>query len=234
MMRAMAGMAAEILEHGLIAVVDTPMLDAIIDWGLAVAAGGIRLVAVPVTAENVTELASDLADQADLLVGINGVVALEHVAIAIASGADYVLSPIASPEIIAACKDRGLTIVAGGATPTELAVARAAGADLVALHPAGALGGAYFEAVARAVGAPHLLASGAVDVESAPTFLERGAAAAIIDRGLFPESHEPAAIEVIRARASALTEICADVLGVPSRISLTEVLESVRPAPNGR
>ncbi len=234
MMPAMAGMAAEILEHGLIAVVDTPMVERVSEWGSAVAEGGIRLVAVPVTAARVTELAAELADQADLLVGISGVVLPEHVAIALAAGADYVLSPIASPEIIAACRERGVTIVAGGATPTELALARAAGADLVSLHPAGAFDPSYFEAVARSIAGPHLLASGAVDVESAPTFLERGAAATIVDRGLFPDSHEPAAIEVIRARASALTEICADVLGVPSRVSLTDVLEtrsSSRPAP---
>ncbi|MBC7172527.1 MAG: bifunctional 4-hydroxy-2-oxoglutarate aldolase/2-dehydro-3-deoxy-phosphogluconate aldolase [Polyangiaceae bacterium] len=227
MMPAMAGVAAEILEHGLIAVIDTPMLDHIFDWSLAVAEGGIRIVAVPVTAENVTELVSDLSDQADLMVGINGVVAPEHVSLAIAAGADFVLSPIASPEIISACKGRGILIVAGGATPTELASARAAGADLVSLHPAGVLGGpAYFEAVARSLGLPHLLASGMVDVENAPSFLERGAAATIIDRGLFPDSQDPAALDVIRARASALSEICADVLGVPSRISLSDVLET--------
>src|SRR5690606_41786440 len=68
------------------------------------------------------------------------------------------------------------------------------------------------------------LAAGGVDVENAPNFLEQGATAVVVDRGLFPDTHDPAAAQVIRARASALVELCAEALGVPSRISLSDAL----------
>jgi len=215
----------KILDHGLVAVIDAPVEDQLFDWAAAVAKGGIRLLGIPVWLPNVTEIASDLADEAGLVIGVTGVVSIDQVSIALAAGADFVMSAMCDEDIVRACKDRGVTVVSGGATPTELLRAASAGADLVTLFPAGVLGGvSYFSTIVRQFPHIRLLASGGVDVENAPAFLEAGAAAAVVDRGVFPEPKEPAALEVITARALALTEVCADALGSTKRMSMTEIL----------
>ncbi|MEM1418647.1 MAG: bifunctional 4-hydroxy-2-oxoglutarate aldolase/2-dehydro-3-deoxy-phosphogluconate aldolase, partial [Myxococcota bacterium] len=211
-----------IREHGLVAVLDAPVGDALREWGLAVKQGGIEIIAVPISQPAVTETAAELTDEADLVVGITGVIAPEQVSVAVAAGAELVVTPLADAAIVEAAKARGLTAIAGAATPTEVARARAAGADLVALHPVGLLehGEELLTSMLETFPGLPLVVSGGVDVDNAPTFLELGAAAALVDRGLFPDSGDPAAREILTMRTAALVEVAADVLGRPPRSSI--------------
>ena len=211
----------QILLHRLVAVVTAPVEEALFDWAIAVAEGGISYLAIPVTMPNVTEVTADLADEAALHVGVFGVVSVDQVSVALAAGADFIVVPICDPEIILAAKERGLTVIAGAATPTEVAMCARAEPDLVTIFPAGYLGGPpYLRALVQRFPALPLSASGGIDVENAPSFLEAGAQAIFVDRGVFPRSEDPAALEVITARASALTEVCTQA-----------VRDTVRPPP---
>jgi 2-dehydro-3-deoxyphosphogluconate aldolase/(4S)-4-hydroxy-2-oxoglutarate aldolase len=218
--------AAQLMsEEGVIAVIDAPVADRVFDWAIAVAKGGIRFLGIPVTFPKVTEVTSDLADEANLTVGVSGVLTHEHVSVAIAAGAEFVLSPICDPDLIKSARDRGLTVIASGATPTELLHAMQAGADLVALCPAAALGGpSYVKELMRQLPTLPLAVFGGVDVEGAPSYLEQGAIAAVVDRGLFPETEDPAATEIITMRAVALMEVVAEVRGDEKRESMTDIL----------
>ncbi len=214
-----------IAEEGLIAVVNAPVEKRLFDWAIAVAKGGIRFLGIPVTFPRVTEITSDLADEASLTVGVSGVVSQEHVSIALAAGAEFVISPICDPDLVAGARGRGLTVIAGAATPSEVLRCVEAGADLVSIFPAAALGGpAYLRLLFEQLPSVPLVASGGVDVENAPSYLEAGAVATIVDRGLFPQDEDPAATEVITMRALALTEVVAEVRGDESRLSLSEIL----------
>ena len=214
-----------ITEEGVIAVVDTPVENRLYDWAIAVAKGGIQFLGIPVTFSQVTEVTSDLADEANLTVGVSGVITHEHVSMALAAGAEFIMCPVCDPELIKLARERGLTVIAGGATPTELLRGLEAGADLVSLFPAEPLGGpAYVRALLKQLPALPLVACGGVDVESAPAYLEAGAVATIVDRGLFPADEDPAATEVITMRAVALMEVVAEVRGDEKRQSMTDIL----------
>ena len=214
-----------ILEHGLIAVIDSPIEDCLFEWAMAVSKGGMAVLGVPVTLPNVTEVVSDLADEAGLIVGVSDIRMPEQLSVALAAGAELVLSPVADWAIIEQAKMRGLSVIAGAFTPSEVHTAFMAGADLVSLHPVGVMPGgeAYFKKIKQSFGDKPILVSGGIGVENAPTFLELDACAAIVDTGLFPETNDPAAIEVITMRAAALTEVCADIRGTPKRLSITEL-----------
>ena len=227
---------AHILENGLIAVIDAPIPERIVEWALAVSRGGINAIGIPVTLPNVTQVVSELDDEDNLIVGISGVIDPEQISVAVAAGAELVITPVTDPEVIGAAKVRGLTVIAGALTPNEVQIARRAGADMISIHPVGAMGRgeAYFRSIRRTFPTIPLLVSGNIDVENAPSFLELGAAAAIIDRGVFPDTNDPAASEVITMRAVALGEVCADALGTPARISFTDVRMSGEVSPSSR
>lgn len=205
----------------------------VFDWALAVSRGGIELLAVPVTLENVTEVVSDLDDVEDvnLTVGISGVLQPEQVSIGVAAGAEFLITPICDQEIIEASKSRGLVTIAGAFTPTEIRVAIESGADLIVVHPIGALGKPvpYFKNLTRTFDGVVLGASGEIDVELAPALLEVGAACALVDRGVFPDSNDPSALDIITMRATALVEVCAEVMGMPSRASFSDIRPSEIP-----
>lgn len=203
--------------HGLVALVDTPAR-AIQAWARAIADGGIHLFGVPIDLLSVAAVVDELADEVQVIVGVTGVVRADQLSVAMAAGAEFVCCPIADPALIGAAKARGLDVIAGAMTPTEIHAALEAGADAVAVDPAGILGPAYFAEMAKRFRGARLLAAG-VDIESAPRFLELGAVGVIVDRGIFPQTREPAALEVISARARALVEVCEEQLA--SRIVLT-------------
>lgn len=214
-----------ISEEGLVAVVRAPVEERLVEWGIAVAKGGIQFLGIPVTFPRVTEVTSDLADEANLTVGVSGVLTHEHVSIAVAAGAEFVISPICNPELIRSARERGLTVIAGAVTPTEVMRCLEAGADLVSIFPAAAIGGpAYLKELSEQLPSVPLIASGGVDVESAPSYLEAGAVATIVDRGLFPVDEDPAATQVITLRAIALREVVAEVRGEEKRESLSDIL----------
>jgi len=198
-------------DHGIVTLVD-PQVPQIHEWAKAVANGGVRVFGVPVAQLGVTSLVDEITDGAGLIAGVTGVLEIEQLSIALAAGAEYIYCPVADASLIAAAKARGLDVIASGMTPSEVGAALLAGADMVAVDPAGALGFRYFESIARQFRGARLIAAGGIDIESAPRFLELGAVAAIVDRGIFPEANEPAALEVISARAQALVEVCSDVL----------------------
>ncbi len=229
----MSSTLALLREHGLVAVLDAPIEERVFDWAMAISKGGIELLGIPVTLGNVTEIVSDL-DDANLTVGITGVVQPEQVSIAVAAGAAFLVSPIVDDEIIATAKNRGLVTVAGAFTPTEVHRALRAGADLVAIHPIGTFdrGVEHFRRLLRSFPDVPLVVAGGIDVENAPAFLEAGAAAAFVDRGVFPDSNDPSAIDVIAMRAVALGEVCAEALGTPKRASFTELRSEMPPARN--
>ena len=60
------------------------------------------------------------------------------------AGARFVVSPALDLETVACCRERGVAVLPGALTPTEVLRAWTAGADLVKVFPAGALGGASY------------------------------------------------------------------------------------------
>ncbi len=208
----MADAVERIRHEGLVAVVQAPHEDVLFEWAVAASKGGIQIVGIPVSAPYVTEVTADLTDHANLTVGVTGVVSEEQAMVAVAAGADFVHCPIADPTLIRSCQSRGIEIIGGAATPTEVVSCLAAGPDAVTIHPAGALGADYFTHV-RSLAAAPLFVSGSVDIEGAPSLIEVGAVGAFVDRGLFPKEFDPASLDVITMRAAALVEILAELRG---------------------
>jgi 2-dehydro-3-deoxyphosphogluconate aldolase / (4S)-4-hydroxy-2-oxoglutarate aldolase len=211
---AMSGTVSLLRRHGVVVVVGAPREEIIIEWSAAAADGGIRMLAIPVDCPCVTEVASDLVDDAELSIGVSGIVSVDSLMIAVAAGARFVLSPICDRAILDAARARGIDVILGAATPNEIVYCASLQPDAIAVHPVGVLGGpAYFKTIQNLAGAIPIIASGSVDVEHAPSYLEAGALGAVVDSGVFPADLDPEAHKVIAMRAMALTEVCNEVLG---------------------
>jgi 2-dehydro-3-deoxyphosphogluconate aldolase/(4S)-4-hydroxy-2-oxoglutarate aldolase len=196
-------------EQKVAAIVQAPEREALMARAEAAAKGGLRLLALPVSIPFVAEIAAELADRTDVTVAISDVVAVEHVAIAAAAGAELVLSPVFDPALVGHCTQRGIAILPAVATPTELAVASRAHDGPIAVHPTHALGGvAYVAELARLFPKAKLVAASGVGPDVAPSYLESGASAVIVDTGLFPKDLDPESATIISARVAALLEVC--------------------------
>ena len=207
------GEAIKLLERcRLAAIVQSPDRDDLIERALAAAKGGIQVLALPISVPFVAEIAAEVGDAADVTVGISDVYKPDHLNIAMAAGAEFVLSPVFDPELFETGRSRGIDVICSVSTPNELRSATSMLDGLIGVVPASGLGGPdYIGWLHRAFGEVRMVAMGGIGSDSAPMYLERGAAAVVVDRGLFPDTLDPEANAVIGMRAMALVELCADV-----------------------
>lgn len=99
-------------------------------------------------------------------------------------GATFIISPNVNREVIRLTKDLGMVSMPGALTPTEIADAFDAGADIVKLFPAGLWGSEYLKAVRGPLGHIPMAAVGGVTPENVGDFLKAGAACAGIGSNL--------------------------------------------------
>ncbi|MFW9909431.1 MAG: bifunctional 4-hydroxy-2-oxoglutarate aldolase/2-dehydro-3-deoxy-phosphogluconate aldolase [Candidatus Thorarchaeota archaeon] len=140
--------------------------------------GGVNIIevtfSVPGAIKVVEELSQKLGDK--VLLGTGTVLDGDTARRAILAGADFVVSPSYSRELIEMCRRYAKPCFPGALTPTEILEAYILGADAVKVFPAGNVGGAEYLKAIRAP-LPHipLIPTGGVDLETAGPMLEAGA-----------------------------------------------------------
>jgi 2-dehydro-3-deoxyphosphogluconate aldolase/(4S)-4-hydroxy-2-oxoglutarate aldolase len=142
----------------------------------AVVRGGFEAVEVTMNAPGATDALVEIAGRIDAIVGAGTVVAAQQVKEAYDAGAEFIVTPVVSPEIVEAAHGLGLPVVMGASTPTEIFTARKAGADWVKVFPAEALGGPdYIEYVLGPLDDIPLMVTGGLTPENYLGYLDAGA-----------------------------------------------------------
>src|SRR6478609_274938 len=115
----------------------------------ALAAGGVRALEVTMTVPRAVELIRELAPTMPdgFLLGAGTVTDAATARAVIDAGAAFIVGPVFRPDVIAACHDRDVPAIPGCFSPTEILAAHEAGADLVKVFPATALGPAFIRDV---------------------------------------------------------------------------------------
>jgi 2-dehydro-3-deoxyphosphogluconate aldolase / (4S)-4-hydroxy-2-oxoglutarate aldolase len=138
----------------------------------ALAAGGVTTVEVSLTIPGAQEILTHLAPRRDVLVGAGAVLDPRQATEAISCGARFIASPICAQELIPVCRDANVACVLGALTPTEIITAQRAGAEMVKLFPAEAIGGAaYVRALFRQLSFLSLQISGGFTPENMVEYL---------------------------------------------------------------
>lgn len=138
----------------------------------------------PGWAESVRAIATLAGDRA--LVGAGTVLDAGHLDALVASGGRMAVSPHTDPALVADAAARGLFVLPGAMTASEVFAARRAGAHAVKLFPAGELGLGYVRAL-RAVLPPslQLLAVGGVKPGNLQDFVAAGCTGAGLGTDLY-------------------------------------------------
>jgi 2-dehydro-3-deoxyphosphogluconate aldolase / (4S)-4-hydroxy-2-oxoglutarate aldolase len=171
---------AQIREVGLVPVIraESPELAGqVIE---AIRAGGVPILEITMTVPGAIRLIEDVAGRygRDTVVGAGTVLDPETARACILAGARFVVSPSLNPETIACCRRYGVAVLPGALTPTEVVAAWQAGADMVKVFPAGAVGGAsYIKALKAPLPQVDLVPTGGVSLKTAADFIKAGATA---------------------------------------------------------
>ena len=146
----------------------------------AVCAGGISIVEITMTVPGALDVIRALAEGAGTgtLIGAGTVLDAQTAEQCVQAGAQFIVSPALDTKTIASCKEMGIAMMAGALTPTEIYTAWSAGADLVKVFPANAVGGpSYLKAIKGPLPQIKLVPTGGVSLATAAAFIEAGAEA---------------------------------------------------------
>ncbi len=175
---------AEVLEKihevGLIPVVRAESAEMARRAVAAVWQGGISIVEITMTVPGAIDVIRALAEESgtETLIGAGTVLDAQTAQKCVQAGAQFIVSPALDLTTIAWCKEMGIAMMAGALTPTEIYTAWSAGADLVKVFPAGAVGGpSYLKAIKGPLPHIKLVPTGGVSLTTAAAFIEAGAEA---------------------------------------------------------
>ena len=174
-----AEVTASIEEHGVVAVIrlkDPAALRAVVD---ALAEGGVRALEVTMTVPGAVDLIAEIAPTlpAGFLIGAGTVLDAATAGRVIEAGAQFVVGPVFRRAVVDECHRQDVPAIPGCFSPTEILDAWDAGADIVKVFPATALGPAFFKDVRAPLPQVKLMPTGGVSIENAGDWIGAGAVA---------------------------------------------------------
>ena len=148
------------------------------------------------TPDSIALIKQELGDE--ICVGAGTVMTIEQAKAARTAGADFALAPNVDVDVIHAIKTLDMVAVPGAFTPSEIATAYNAGADIVKVFPIGNLGVDYLKAIRGPINHIPLMAVGGVSASNIKSFLDNGCCSAGVGSNIINKK---------RAQAGAFDEI---------------------------
>jgi 2-dehydro-3-deoxyphosphogluconate aldolase/(4S)-4-hydroxy-2-oxoglutarate aldolase len=164
---------------GIVAVIrikEPQRLRAVVD---ALSEGGLTALEVTMSVPGAVELIAELAPTMPpgFLLGAGTVTDADTARRVIDAGAKFVVSPVFRQAVIEACHARDVPVMPGCFTPTEILDAWEAGADVVKVFPATALGPGYIKDLRGPMPQVKLMPTGGVTLDNAGEWIRAGAVA---------------------------------------------------------
>src|SRR5690606_22420232 len=143
-------------------------------WPMAQAlkAGGLPVAEVTFRTDAAEGAIRAIAEDKDIALGAGTVLSPDQVDRAVAAGAAYIVTPGFSAKVVRRCREIGVPVFPGVATPTEIQMALDEGVDVVKFFPAESVGGI---SALKAMSAPYsmvrFIPTGSIDLEKLPAYL---------------------------------------------------------------
>jgi 2-dehydro-3-deoxyphosphogluconate aldolase/(4S)-4-hydroxy-2-oxoglutarate aldolase len=163
-------------EIGLVPVLRAESEEQALGIASAIAAGGVTVLEITMTVPGAIRVMSRLTkERPDILIGAGTVLDAETARMCMLEGAQFVVSPALNLKTIEMCHRYSIPVLPGALTPTEVVTAWQAGADVIKVFPASALGGAkYLKSLKAPLPQVEMIPTGGVSLATAKEFLEAG------------------------------------------------------------
>jgi 2-dehydro-3-deoxyphosphogluconate aldolase/(4S)-4-hydroxy-2-oxoglutarate aldolase len=190
-------------DGGVVAIVRFDRSEDLIQVARAVSAGGVHAIEFTMTTPNALQIIEQSVREfgKEVLLGAGTVLDAETARAAILAGAEFVVAPTLSPEVIEVCRRYSKVVIPGAFTPTEILTAWECGADFVKVFPAEFGGPAYLKAVLAPLPQVKLIPVGGVSLDTTGDFIKAGAAAVAVGGNLVKKS------AIAAGRFDELTEL---------------------------
>lgn len=152
----------------------------------AIKEGGVDVIEFTMTTPGALDIIAKCSAEfgSSVLLGAGTVLDTETARAAILAGARFLVAPTLNLDVIALAHRYDVAILPGVFTPTEMLTAWEAGADLLKVFPATALGPQYFKDVLAPLPYLRMVPTGGVSLENCGDFIKAGAVAVAVGSNL--------------------------------------------------
>ena len=196
----MDSVTAAIVRSGVVAVLRASTADGFAAVADVLVEAGITAIEVTLTSRGAIDALAGLRRQLPpvAVIGAGTVLTADQAKAAADAGAAFLVSPVLDLELSGAA---GVPFYPGGLTPTEIFRAHAAGAPLVKLFPAGAVGPRYLKDLHGPLPDVRIMPTGGIDIADVATWLGNGAAAVGLGGPLIGDAAAGGSLAALAERA---------------------------------
>lgn len=174
----------------LIAVIRSTTKDHALQVSRLLLGAGVKALEITFTTPEAPDVIATLRSEvgAGVVLGAGTIRSAEDAHCATDSGADFLVSPGSSPDLVEAMLATGRLVLPGVVTPTEVMHARLLGVSAVKLFPASMVGPEGLRALRGPFPDMAFVPTGGITTDAVPTWLDAGAHAVGIGSSLAPPS----------------------------------------------
>lgn len=185
-----------------------PLLTALRDAGLPIAEITFRTTAAADSLRSVRDAGLTAGENAVLL-GAGTVTTVEQVDTAVDAGARFVVSPGFSPTVVKHCQERGVVVVPGAVTATEIQGCLELGLETLKFFPAATSGGPdAVKAFSGPFAGVRMIPTGGIDLTNIGSYLRLPNVSAIGGSWMVPRSTVQAGnFDLIRSLAQEAVDV---------------------------
>lgn len=163
-----------VLSHRIVPVLALSDASRAQDLAAAMVEGNLPIAEVTFRNECAAQTMRTMADNPQMLVGAGTVITAEQVNIAADSGAQFIVSPGISRDVIERSQELGLPVLPGAVTPSEIMEALSLGLTAVKFFPASVYGGVTaISALAGPFNQVRFLPTGGINVTNMNDYLSK-------------------------------------------------------------
>lgn len=158
---------------GIIPVVKIEEVEKAVPLAKALYDGGINCAEITFRAANAEKAIKSITDaMPDMLVGAGTVLTTEQAANAVKAGARFIVSPGFNPKVVGRCIERGVPVVPGCSSPSDIEQALEYNLEVVKFFPAEAMGGIKtIKAMAAPYGGVKFIPTGGINEKNLNEYL---------------------------------------------------------------
>ena len=166
-------------DPGVIAILRADRATNLLEAIRALVAGGVSAIEVTMTTPDALQVIAEAkaALSEKIVMGVGSVLDAETARHAMLAGAQFVVTPVVRPAVIAICTRYGVPIASGAMTPTEALTAHELGSDFIKIFPAENLGPGYMKSLLAPLPMLQLIPTGGVTPQNVPDYFAAGCVA---------------------------------------------------------
>ncbi|MCR4657867.1 MAG: bifunctional 4-hydroxy-2-oxoglutarate aldolase/2-dehydro-3-deoxy-phosphogluconate aldolase [Lachnospiraceae bacterium] len=180
-----------VTDNPLLAILRNVPFEKTIPYAEAIVNGGVKFFEVAMNSPSACEQIKMLREHfsEDVYIGAGTAVTLKKAEDAVSAGAQFLLTPSTDSEVVLYCEEKGIPMMPGVMTPTDVSFCVKHGFTTLKLFPAGDLPSGYIKSLKGPFDGTEYVAIGGVNPDNIGSFFKNGFVGVGLSSAILPKQY---------------------------------------------